>query len=160
MGWADVGVLAIFVVACGLAAATGVLFPPGAFYERLRKPSWQPPRWVFAPVWTLLSILIAVAGWLVWRSGGPGIELALGAYALQLILNAAWTPLFFGLRRPDLALCDIVAMWLAIALTIALFVPISPLATLLLVPYLLWVSFASALNYAVWTLNGSRPAHG
>jgi len=146
--------LAGFVAACFLAALTGVRFPPGPWYERLNKPAWRPPNWLFAPVWTVLYVMMAVAGWLVWRQAGfAGAGVALIVYALQLILNAAWTPLFFGLRRPDLGLVDIVLLWLSIVAAIALFFPISVVAALLLVPYLAWVAFAGALNFALWRLN-------
>lgn len=105
-------------------------------------------------MWTVLYLTIALAGWLVWRQAGfAGAGLALAAYALQLVFNAAWTPLFFGLRRPDLGLVDIVLLWLSIVATIALFAPISVVAALLLVPYLAWVAFAGALNFALWRLN-------
>jgi translocator protein len=143
--------LAGFVVACFLAASMGVVFPPGSWYEHLRKPAWRPPNQLFAPVWTILYLMIAVAGWLVWNASG--ITLALAAYAVQLLLNAAWTPIFFGLHRPDLGFFEIVLLWLSIALTIALFGPISATAAWLLVPYLAWVTFAAALNFAIWRLN-------
>ena len=98
--------------------------------------------------------MIAVAGWLIWREAGfAGAGLPLAVYALQLVLNAAWSPLFFGLHRPDLGFVDIVLVWLSIVTTIALFYPIHVAAALLLVPYLVWVTFATALNFAVWRLN-------
>jgi tryptophan-rich sensory protein len=98
--------------------------------------------------------MIAVSGWLVWREEGfAGAVLPLAVYALQLVLNAAWTPLFFGLHRPDLGFVDIVLVWLSIVATIALFMPIHVGAVLLLVPYLAWVTFATVLNFAVWRLN-------
>lgn len=148
--------LACFIGACFLAALTGAWFRPGEWYERLKKPSWRPPNKAFAPVWTVLYLMIAVSGWLVWREAGfSGAALPLAAYAVQLALNAAWTPLFFGLRRPDLGLIDIVLLWLAIVVTILLFFPVHIAAALLLVPYLAWVSFAMALNFAVWRLNPS-----
>lgn len=153
--------LAGFVGACGLAALTGVLFRPGPWFARLRKPAWQPPDWLFAPVWTILYLMIAVAGWLVWRAEGfAGARLALAVYGVQLVLNAAWTPLFFGLHRPDLGFADIVLLWAAIAATIALFHPVSAVAALLLVPYLAWVTFAGALNLAVWRRNPAAAARG
>lgn len=153
---ASIIALAGFVAACFLAALTGVWFPPGEGCERLRKPAWRPPNRLFAPVWTVLYLMIAVAGWLVWRQAGfTGAGLALAAYALQLVLNAAWTPLFFGLRRPDLGFADIVLLWLSIAATIALFFPIDAVAAALFVPYLAWVTFAGALNFAVWRLNAA-----
>jgi tryptophan-rich sensory protein len=148
--------LAGFIVACFLAAMTGAFFRPGEWYERLKKPSWRPPNRLFAPVWTVLYVMIAVSGWLVWREFGfAGAVLPLAVYALQLVLNAAWTPLFFGLHRPDLAFVDIVLVWLSIVATIALFLPLHVGAALLLVPYLAWVTFATALNFAIWRLNSS-----
>ncbi len=145
-----------FIAACFLAAMTGAFFRPGEWYERLKKPSWRPPNRLFAPVWTILYLMIGISGWLIWREAGfVGAALPLAVYALQLVLNAAWTPLFFGLHRPDLGLVDIVLVWLSIIATILLFVPISVAAALLLVPYLVWVTFATALNFAVWRLNPS-----
>jgi len=143
-----------FIAACFLAAMTGAFFRPGEWYDRLKKPSWRPPNRLFAPVWTILYLMIAVSGWLVWREAGlAGAALPLAVYALQLVLNAAWTPLFFGLHRPDLGFIDIVLVWLSIVATIVLFMPIHVGAALLLVPYLAWVTFATALNLAVWRLN-------
>jgi translocator protein len=148
--------LAGFVAVCFLAAMTGALFRPGEWYERLKKPSWRPPNRLFAPVWTVLYMMIAVSGWLVWRQTGfAGAAWPLAVYALQLVLNAVWTPLFFGLHRPDLGFLDIVLVWLSIVATIILFFPIHVGAALLLVPYLAWVTFATALNFAVWRLNPS-----
>jgi translocator protein len=143
-----------YIAACFLAAMTGAFFRPGEWYERLKKPSWRPPNRLFAPVWTVLYVIIAISGWLVWREAGfVGAALPLAVYALQLVLNAAWTPLFFGLHRPDLGFVDIVLVWLTIVATIVLFFPINVGAALLLVPYLAWVTFATALNFAVWRLN-------
>ncbi len=146
--------LAGFIAACFLAALTGAFFRPGEWYDRLKKPSWRPPNRIFAPVWTILYFTIAISGWLVWqRAGFAGAALPLAVYAVQLALNAAWTPLFFGLHRPDLGFLDIVLVWLSIVATSALFYPIYPGAALLLIPYLAWVTFAAALNFAVWRLN-------
>ena len=153
--------LAGFIAASFLAALMGALFRPGEWYERLKKPSWRPPNRLFAPVWTALYLMIAVAGWLIWRRAGfAGAGLPLAVYALQLILNAAWSPLFFGLHRPDLGFIDIVLVCVSIIATIVLFYPIHVVAALLLVPHLAWVSFATALNFAVWRLNSvaSPPA--
>jgi len=156
MDMASIIALAGFVAVCFLAALTGVWFPPGEWYERLKKPSWRPPNRLFAPVWTVLYVMIALAGWLVWRRVGfAGAGFALAVYALQLVVNAAWTPLFFGLRRPDLGFFDIVVLWLSIVATIALFLPIDAVAAALLVPYLAWVTFAGALNFALWRLNAA-----
>lgn len=145
-----------FMAACFLAALTAAFFRPGKWYERLKKPSWRPPNRLFAPVWTVLYVMIAISGWLIWREVGfAGATLPLAVYALQLLLNAAWTPLFFGLHRPDLGFFDIVLVWLSIIATITLFFPIHVGAAILLVPYLVWVTFATALNFAVWRLNPS-----
>ena len=151
--------LLAFVAACFLAAIPGAVFRPGRWYERLVKPRWRPPNWLFAPIWTVLYLTIAVSGWLVWGEAGiAGAALPLAIFALQLVLNAAWMPLFFGLHRPDLAFLEIMVLWLSILATIALFYPIHSGAALLLVPYLAWVSFAAALNFAVWRLNPSARA--
>ena len=150
--------LVAFLGACTFAASMGAIFRPGEWYEALAKPSWRPPNWLFAPVWACLYISIAVSGWLVWRVSGPGSTVALAVFALQLALNAAWTPIFFGLHRPDLAFYEIVVLWLSIMATIALFYTVQERAALLLMPYLAWVTFAAALNFSIWQLNGSRPA--
>ena len=154
MTLSSIAMLAGFVVVCFLAAATGILFKPGEWYERLRKPSWRPPNRLFAPVWTILYLMIAFSGWLVWRSAGfGGAATALALYAVQLLLNAAWTPVFFGLHRLDLGFAVIVALWLSIAATIAAFAPVNGASALLMIPYLAWVTFATLLNFAVWRLN-------
>jgi benzodiazapine receptor len=147
-------VLIGFIAACALAALTGALFRPGVWYERLAKPAWRPPNWLFAPVWSLLYLMIAVSGWLVWREAGvSGAAGALAIYALQLGLNAAWTPVFFGLHRIGLGFATICLLWLGIVATIVAFYPVSAPAALLLLPYLAWVTFAAALNYAIWRVN-------
>lgn len=148
-----------FTVLCFLAAAMGALFKPGEWYEQLAKPSWRPPNWLFAPVWTFLYLAIAVSGWLVWREVGLADgPLALSIYLVQLLLNASWTPLFFGLHRPDLAFLNIALLWLSILATIAVFHPISASAAWLLLPYVLWVTFAAALNFSIWRLNAEMVA--
>jgi translocator protein len=152
----SIAVLAGFIVACFLAAATGIFFKPGEWYERLKKPVWRPPNWLFAPVWTVLYVMIAFAGWLVWITAGfVGAGLALALYTLQLLLNALWTPVFFGLHRPDLGFAVIALLCLAIAVTIVAFAPVNGVAALLMIPYLIWVLFASLLNFAIWRLNRS-----
>ena len=133
---------------------TGIAFKPGAWYRDLIKPDWNPPSWVFGPAWTTLYTLIGIAVFLVARrSGHPAVPAALTWFFIQLVLNALWTPLFFGLHRPDLALICIGALWVAIVGTIWAFARVRPAAAALLVPYLAWVSFATALNAAIWHLN-------
>lgn len=136
-------------------ASTGGIFRPGQWYETLAKPWWRPPSWAFGPAWAVLFVCIAVSGWLVWKAPGA-TTLALGVFGLQLVLNAAWSPIFFGLRRPDWAFAEILLLWLSIAACIALFHPIDARAAWLLVPYLAWVSFAATLNFAMWQLNRER----
>lgn len=129
----------------------GAAFPPDAWWRQVQKPWWTPPDAVFGPVWLVLYFLIGVAAYRVARrDGAPG---ALTWFFGQLVLNALWTPLFFGLHRPDLALVCIGLMWLAIVGTIRAFARVDGAAAGLLVPYLLWVSFASALNLAIFWLN-------
>ena len=139
---------------CFAAAAVGARYQPGAWYAGLRKPAWNPPSWLFAPVWTVLYAMMGVAAWLVWREAGLSREI--GLFVVQLALNAAWSWLFFGLRRPGLAFADIVVLWLCILATLSAFWSVRPLAALLLVPYLAWVTFAAALNAALWRLNRPR----
>lgn len=125
-----------------------------AFYQQLVQPSWAPPSSVFGPVWSVLYALMGVAAWLVWREGGWRRRRgALALFVVQLALNALWSWLFFGWHRGALAFADIVLLWLLIVATLVGFWRVRPLAGALLVPYLCWVSFASALNFAVWHLN-------
>jgi tryptophan-rich sensory protein len=143
-----------FIVANAAVASSGAIFRPGRWYDNLAKPSWQPPGWLFGPVWSLLYAMIAVSGWLVWlKAGFSGAPLAFAVYALNLIFNAAWSGLFFGLKRMGLAAVEMVGLWATIVALIALFWPIDVWAALLLVPYLAWVSFAFVLNITVWRLN-------
>jgi len=136
------------------AAALGTLFPPDGWYAGLQRPPLAPPNWIFGPVWTTLYGLMAVAAALVWiKVACQSARLPLGLYALQLALNTVWTALFFGLHRPDLALVDIVVLWLAIIATMAAFARHSRVAAMLLAPYLAWVSFATYLNAGFWWLN-------
>jgi tryptophan-rich sensory protein len=146
--------LAVWLLVCFLPAVLGSAWGPGEWYAQLRKPSWNPPGWVFGPVWTALYTSMAVAVWMVWRRvQGRERRLPCGLFLAQLALNALWTPLFFGLHRPDLALVNIVLLWFAIIATSAAFWRVHRLAALLLVPYLMWVSFATFLNFTLWRLN-------
>jgi tryptophan-rich sensory protein len=150
--------LALFLAVTFAAGGVGGLLmggEPGAWYAGLRKPAFTPPGWVIGAVWQVLYATMAVAAWRVWRRAGdrPGARFALGLYAAQLALNAAWSGLFFGLQRPGLAFAELCVLWAAIAATTALFFRHSAVAGALMLPYLGWVSFAGALNAALWRLN-------
>jgi benzodiazapine receptor len=124
------------------------------WYPTLAKPSWTPPAWLFGPVWTVLYVMMAVAGWLVWkRYGLTGAREALLLFFVQLALNAAWSWLFFGFRMPGVAFAEIVMLWGAIVATTLLFWKACAPAAVLFLPYLLWVTFAAVLNYSIWRLN-------
>ena len=122
------------------------------WYANLSKPSRTPPNWLFGPVWTILYIAMAIAAWLVWRKAGL-TAVPMQLFLLQLLLNVAWSAVFFRLRSPGPAFVEIVMLWLAILATMIEFWRAVPLAGLLLLPYLIWVSYATALNYSIWRLN-------
>ena len=150
--------LILWIAACFLTAAVGAAasVQAGSFYAELIRPDWAPPAAVFGPVWTMLYVLMGISAWLVWnKRGSRYVRMALSFFVLQLILNALWSWLFFGWHQGALAFLDIIALWLLIAATLVLFRRIRPLAGLLLVPYLVWVTFASVLNYWIWRLNPS-----
>jgi benzodiazapine receptor len=155
--WNPILMLALFIAVTFAAAGLGAFFTSTSvsnWYPALRKPSWNPPAWIFGPVWTVLYLMMAIAAWLIWRKQGfDGAVGALGLFALQLALNALWSPLFFGLRNPLAGLVDIIPLWAAILATLVCFWEISPLAGALLTPYWLWVSFATALNFMIWRMN-------
>jgi translocator protein len=143
-----------WLLASFAAAFVGSRYMPGAWYEGLAKPAWTPPNAVFAPVWTVLYLLMAVAAWLVWRRAGfAGAGLALSLFIAQLGLNALWSYLFFGAHRPGLALAEVVTLWLTILLVTILFWREARPAGALMLPYVVWVGFASCLNLALWWLN-------
>ena len=142
-----------FVLVTFCAPLAGMFSPPGDWYASLAKPSWNPPAWIFGPVWTALYLMMAVAAWVVWKRSGW--RLAIRLYFFQLLLNAAWTPIFFGARQIGWAAVEIVVLWLAIVATLAAFLRISKTAGWLLVPYLLWVTFAAFLNFTLWRMNAA-----
>ena len=144
-------VLAGFILVTFCAPLAGMFSLPGAWYAALDKPSWNPPAWIFGPAWTLLYTLMAVAAWLVWRRCGWQRPLPL--YFVQLSLNAAWTPIFFGAHQLGWALVEIVALWIAILLTLLSFRRVSKTAGWLFAPYLAWVTFAAILNFTLWRMN-------
>jgi benzodiazapine receptor len=125
------------------------------WYKSLVKPSFNPPEWLFGPAWTMLYLLMAVAVFLVWKQGFgvPGVKLALAVFLVQLVLNALWSVLFFGLRSPLAGLVEIAVLWVAILATIILFFRVSVPAGVMLLPYIAWVSFAAVLNAAIFVLN-------
>ena len=141
----------VFLILVSVAAWTGSRFKPGAWYAQLQKPVWTPPNWLFPVAWSALYVIIAIAGWLVWRSGG--VTAALLIWVLQLIFNAAWSWLFFGRRLMRVAFLDIALLWLAIIAFILTSWPVSPAAAVLFVPYLLWVGFATLLNWQIARMN-------
>lgn len=146
------------VVVCQLAGLIGSVFTASSvstWYAALRKPSFTPPGWVFGPVWISLYAMMGVAAYLIWRSGVSHreVRIALTLFVAQLIVNAFWSAMFFGLKSPLAGLVDISVLWVLILLTIFYFLKVSTTAGLLLVPYVLWVSFAAILNYSIWAMN-------
>lgn len=147
--------LAAFLLVVAIAGVFGSRFTPGQWYEQLYKAPWTPPNWVFGPVWTLLYIAIAVAGWLVWREASR-LSLPLALWCVQLVLNSAWSWLFFGRHYIGVALLDILLLGLAIAAFMVFTPPLSRLATWLFAPYAAWTLYAASLNFYAWTHNTPR----
>jgi translocator protein len=155
--WRATAMLVLFVTICLGIGGFGAIFTTSSvrdWYPTLQKPPWTAPSWLFAPVWTTLYLMMALAAWIVWRKRQQAkANKALALFALQLVLNAAWSPLFFGLHSPLAGLLDIIPLWAAILATVISFWRISPAAGALLIPYLAWVSFATALNFSIWRMN-------
>jgi tryptophan-rich sensory protein len=150
------------MAACIVAGSSGAVYVRGElddWYKELKKPSFNPPNYLFAPVWTLLYALMGAALGMVLNAGWktPGVPLATILFCAQFALNMLWTPLFFGMHKTGAALADLAALWLLLAATICAFARISSTAAWLLVPYICWISFAGALNFAVWKLNPPEP---
>jgi tryptophan-rich sensory protein len=147
-----IGWLIISFLAASIGAAASI--DASSFYGELVRPGWAPPSVVFGPVWTILYVLMGIAAWLVWRAQGfRAARMPLILFLVQLAINALWSWLFFGWHLGVLAFADVLLLWWLIVTTIILFWRIRPLAGVLLIPYLLWVSFASALCYSIWKLN-------
>lgn len=146
-------VFAVCFCACVAAGATGAAFPPGTWYEELDRPSWTPPNWLFPVAWTSLYIAMSLAAARVAPLEGSGLAMAL--WALQIALNALWSPVFFGLRRIKEAIIVVVALWAAVGATMLAFFQFDLVAGLLFVPYLVWCSVAAALNIQMWRLNSA-----
>ncbi len=150
--------LVLAIVITEGAGALGSIFTARnirGWYKTLNRPRLNPPNWVFAPVWTILYLLMAVAAWLVWQRGiaSPGVVIALIVFLIQLVLNVLWSAIFFGWHNPAAAFAEIIFLWLSIILTIFEFSKISPAAAWLMVPYIIWVTFAAYLNFSIWRLN-------
>jgi tryptophan-rich sensory protein len=149
--------LVVLIALCFAASGVGgaVTYPQiESWYATLAKPSWNPPNWVFGPVWSALYLSMAVAAWLVWRQGGfARAMLPLALFGVQLVLNVLWSCLFFGLQNPGLAFVGVMLLWAGIAATMVTFWQRSVVAGILFVPYLAWVTFASVLNFTIWRLN-------
>lgn len=153
-----IGRLVCAVSACLLTGVLGSLFTMDSiktWYADLARPSFSPPDWAFGVVWPILYVMMGLSAFLIWNRGADKrhVKVALGLFVLQLILNGLWSPLFFGLHMIALSVVEIVLLWVAILLTVRAFWPISKAAALLLVPYILWVSFAIVLNGSLWYLN-------
>ena len=150
--------LAITIFISEFAGIIGSIFTFSAiptWYSTLVKPDINPPSWIFGPVWTTLYILMGISAFLIWEKGldRKDTRTALWAFGIQLILNSSWSIIFFGLHNPGWAFLNIIVLWLTILLTMILFYKISRPAMYLLIPYILWVTFASYLNYSIWILN-------
>jgi tryptophan-rich sensory protein len=149
--------LAAFLAATFGAGVTGAAFPPGPWYRTLRKPAWTPPDWLFPIAWTALYVAMAVAAWRVALSGSDWAAAGLALWSWQIVMNALWSPIFFGLRRLGAALAALSGLWAAVALTTLAFWQADRTAALLMAPYLVWVSYAGALNLALWRMNPETP---
>jgi len=150
--------LVAMIIICQLAGIIGSFLTRSSiqnWYYYLTKPSFSPPNWLFAPAWITLYLLMGISAFLIWREGlnTPGVKNALIIFAIQLILNALWSPVFFGLRSPIAGLIIIVILWIAILITLLTFIKISTIAGVLLIPYIVWISFAAVLNYSIYILN-------
>jgi len=147
--------LIVSIVICQLVGVIGsipnIKSIPG-WYSKIKKPKFNPPSWIFGPVWTLLYLLMGISLYLIWNSGNAN-NLALVVFFVQLLLNFVWSFIFFGMKRPGWAFVEIVFLWVSILWTIILFYSISNVAAYLLIPYILWVSFAAILNFSIWFLN-------
>ena len=146
--------LMIWVALCLAVGFIAGRFSPGEWYASLNKPGWTPPGWVFPVVWTILYVMMGLSAWIICQEVGlRAAALPLSFFLLQLVFNGLWTYLFFGLQRPGLAFVEITLLWVLILVTLILFWINRPLAGALLLPYLIWVGFASGLNFAIWRMN-------
>jgi tryptophan-rich sensory protein len=158
MSKTDLLKLILSIVICQAAGFIGSLFTSRSiptWYASLKRPSFAPPNWVFSPVWITLFVLMGISLYLVWRMlpKGENVRTAIILFAVQLVLNMLWSIIFFGLQSPFAAFVEIIFLWMAILLTIIVFFRVSTIAAALLIPYILWVSFAAVLNFFFWKLN-------
>ena len=151
--------LIVSILFCFAAGAIGGMATASSvddWYSEVIKPPWNPPNWIFGPVWSILYLMMGVSAWLIWKeSQFKKANLELGWFAFHLVLNVLWSVIFFGLQSPGWAAIEIVLLWISIAVSILLFFRRSKLAAIMLVPYLAWVTFAMFLNYSIWYLNRS-----
>lgn len=148
--------LLISIIVCQVAGVIGAIFTTPAisgWYKSLQKPFFNPPNWIFSPVWIFLFLLMGISLYLVWDRGVRENKKAIIIFGVQLVLNIFWSIIFFGLKSPGFAFLEIIILWLAILTTIISFYKVSKTAGLLLIPYILWVSFALILNFFLWQLN-------
>ena len=145
--------LIVFLLLTGATAAIGSQFTPGEWYAELDKPFFNPPNWIFAPVWSALYVMMAIAAWRIWRQGG--LNMAITLWTIQLILNGLWSWIFFGLHSIEVALIDIIILVVVVTMVTLTFFRRDRLAGYLMVPYLVWIAFASLLNFSLWILNPS-----
>ncbi|MEJ5056766.1 MULTISPECIES: tryptophan-rich sensory protein TspO [unclassified Pseudomonas] len=141
----------VFLLACGAAASTGILFKPDQWYESLAKPGFTPPNWVFPVAWTTIYLLLAWAGYRL--SLMPGSQLVLALWAAQIALNTLWTPVFFGAHRLFAAMLILAVLWLVVAAMVVLAMRLDVITGLILFPYLAWLCVAAALNFSIWRNN-------
>lgn len=149
--------LVVFIAVCLAAGGLGAIATTpeiDGWYRTIEKPTWTPPGYLFGPVWTTLYIMMAIAAWLIWRKAGTkAAAIPLTLFGVQLMLNVAWSWIFFGLHQPGWAFAEIILLWFAITATTVVFFRKQKVAGLLMIPYLAWVSFAGVLNFAIWQLN-------
>ncbi|MBN1385797.1 tryptophan-rich sensory protein [Candidatus Woesearchaeota archaeon] len=155
MNWTK---LIISLVVCQLAGIIGSIFTSSSiptWYAAIKKPAFNPPNWIFGPVWITLFVMMGISLYLIWNLGlsTKAAKIAIIIFGIQLVLNTLWSILFFGLQSPFYAFIEIIILWIFILASIISFYPISRTASLLLVPYILWVSFAAVLNFYIWRLN-------
>ncbi|SIS56167.1 TspO/MBR family protein [Belliella pelovolcani] len=151
--WQKLVIAILIPQVSGVLGALVTVSSVGSWYQTINKPSFNPPSWIFGPVWTSLYIMIGISLYLIWKSNHPFKKKAMWLFGIQMVLNTLWSPAFFGLESPLLGLIVIIPLWVSILACIKVFKPISNLAAYLFIPYFLWVSFATLLNASIWYLN-------